>query len=166
MLSERIRNQILAKDVVDGETGEILGKQGDMVSKDMARAMEMAGVNTVYLKIDDKEVKVFTNDMVDIKNFISFDISELEITEMVKYSVLREILDSTDDEAEIKKLLMERMDELVPKHIIIEDIYASINYHCNLEYGLGSTDDIDHLGNRRLRCVGELLQNQFRIGLA
>jgi len=166
MLSERIRNQILAKDVVDGETGEILGKQGDMVSKDMARAMEMAGVNTVYLKIDDKEVKVFTNDMVDIKNFISFDISELEITEMVKYSVLREILDSTDDEAEIKKLLMERMDELVPKHIVIEDIYASINYHCNLEYGLGSTDDIDHLGNRRLRCVGELLQNQFRIGLA
>ena len=166
MLSDRIKNQILARDVVDGETGEIIGKAGDMVSKDMARAMEAAGVNTVWLKIDDKEVKVFTNDMVDIKNFIDFDISDLEITELVKYSVLREILDSTDDEEEIKKLISQRMDELVPKHIIIEDIFASINYHCNLEYGLGTTDDIDHLGNRRLRCVGELLQNQFRIGLA
>ncbi len=166
MLSDRIKNQVLARDVVDGETGEILGKAGDMVSKDMAHAMEVAGVNTVWLKIDDKEVKVFTNDMVDIKNFIDFDISDLEITELVKYSVLREILDSTEDEGEIKKLLSQRMDELVPKHIIIEDIFASINYHCNLEYGLGSTDDIDHLGNRRLRCVGELLQNQFRIGLA
>ncbi len=166
MLSDRIKNHILAKDVVDSQTGEILGKAGDMVSKDMAHAMEVAGVNSVWLKIDDKEVKVFTNDMVDIKNFIDFDISDLEITELVKYSVLREILDSTEDEAEIKKLLNEKMDELVPKHIIIEDIFASINYHCNLEYGLGTTDDIDHLGNRRLRCVGELLQNQFRIGLA
>ena len=166
-LSARIKNRTLAQDVIDGETGEIIAKAGDIVSSEQARAMEMAGVNTVWIKVDEgKEIKVFTNDMVDIKDFISFDISELEISELVKYSVLREILDSTEDEAEIKNLLAERMDELVPKHIIIEDIFASINYHCNLEYGLGCTDDIDHLGNRRLRCVGELLQNQFRIGLA
>ncbi len=166
-LSSRIKNRTLAQDVIDGETGEVIAKAGDIVSSEQARAMEMAGVNTVWIKVDEgKEIKVFTNDMVDIKDFISFDISELEITELVKYSVLREILDSTEDEGEIKNLLAERIDDLIPKHIIIEDIFASINYHCNLEYGLGCTDDIDHLGNRRLRCVGELLQNQFRIGLA
>ncbi len=166
-LAARIKNQVLSKDVVDPETGEVLGKAGDVVSSEQALAMENAGINTVWLKVEgNKEIKLFTNDMVDIKNFITFDISELEITEKVKYSVLREILDSTEDEAEIKEQLMQRMDELVPKHIIIDDILSSINYHCNLEYGIGSTDDIDHLGNRRLRCVGELLQNQFRIGLA
>ena len=166
-LSARIRNKMLSRDVLDEETGEVIAVAGDIVSSEQVRAMEAAGVNTVWLKVDgEKEVKVFTNDMVDICDFISFDISELEITEKVKYSVLREILDSTDDEDEIKRLIEEKRDLLIPKHIIVEDILSSINYHCNLEYGMGSTDDIDHLGNRRLRCVGELLQNQFRIGLA
>ena len=166
-LSARIRNKTLSRDVLDEETGEVIAVAGDIVSSEQVRAMEAAGVNTVWLKVDgEKEVKVFTNDMVDICDFISFDISELEITEKVKYSVLREILDSTDDEDEIKRLIDEKRDLLIPKHIIVEDILSSINYHCNLEYGMGTTDDIDHLGNRRLRCVGELLQNQFRIGLA
>ncbi len=165
-LAPRIRNHELAKDVVDPETGEVLGSAGDVLTKAQAESMQRAGINTVWLNVEGKEVKVFTNDMVDINDFISFDISELEINEKVKYSVLREILDSTDDEAEIKNLIEERRDELIPKHIILDDILSSINYHCNLEYGIGTTDDIDHLGNRRLRCVGELLQNQFRIGLA
>ena len=166
-LSSRIKNKVLAKDVIDEETGEVIANAGDVVSSSQARAMEAAGVNTVWIKLESgKEVKVFTNDMVDIADFISFDISDLEITEKVKYSVLREILKSSDDEEEIRRLIDENRDLLIPKHIIIEDIFASINYHCNLDYGMGTTDDIDHLGNRRLRCVGELLQNQFRIGLA
>ncbi len=165
-IASRIKNHKLARDVVDEETGEILANAGDILSYDEAKKIENAGVNTVWLNVDGTEVKVFSNDMVRIENHVSFDVSDLEITERVKYSVLKEILESFDNEAEIKEEIKKRIDELVPKHIIIEDIFASINYHTNLEFGIGSTDDIDHLGNRRLRAVGELLQNQFRIGLA
>ncbi len=169
-LSARIKNQILAQPVVDEETGEILAEAGECVSSEKAMILEKAGINTVWVKVEDKEIKIFTNDMVDIKDHISPElaekVAEYDIAEKVKFSVLKEILASSDDVEELAKLIKERMNELVPKHIITEDIYASINYHNNLVYGIGTTDDIDHLGNRRLRAVGELLQNQFRIGLS
>ncbi|MBR5504726.1 MAG: DNA-directed RNA polymerase subunit beta, partial [Clostridia bacterium] len=169
-LAARIKNQTLARPVVDEDTGEILAEAGEIISSEKATALEKAGVDTVWVKVEDKEIKIFTNGMVDIFDHISPElaemISEYEISEKVKFSVLKEILESSDDNEELKKLIKERITDLIPKHIIIEDIYASINYHNNLVYGIGTTDDIDHLGNRRLRGVGELLQNQFRIGLS
>jgi len=165
-ISSRIKNQTLARDIADPSTGEIIAQAGECLTIERAEEIEKAGVNEAYVSIDGKEVKIFSNGMVDIKNFVSFDVSELDIDELVRFSVLNEILDSTDDEEEIKKAIAERHDDLIPKHIINDDILASINYHLGLQYGLGSTDDIDHLGNRRLRAVGELLQNQFRIGLS
>ncbi len=169
-LSARIKNQTLSKPVVDEETGEILAEAGECISAEKAALLEKMGINTVWVKVEDKEVKIFTNDMVDINDHISPElkelISEYEINEKVKFSVLKEILASSEDNEELKKLIKERINDLIPKHIITEDIYASINYHNNLVYGIGTTDDIDHLGNRRLRAVGELLQNQFRIGLS
>ncbi|MBQ6998990.1 MAG: DNA-directed RNA polymerase subunit beta [Clostridia bacterium] len=165
-MAARIRNGMAARDVIDEETGEILVKSGDLISREQAEAIENAGINVVYLNVDGREVKVFSNDMVRIENHVPFDISDMEIAEKVKFSVLKEILEQFTAEDEIKAEIRRRMDELVPKHIIIADIFASINYQLNLQYGIGTTDDIDHLGNRRLRAVGELLQNQFRIGLA
>jgi len=169
-LAARIKNQTLAKPVVDEETGEILADAGECISKEKAEILEKAGVNTVWVSVDGKEIKIFTNDMVDINDHISDNlkeaIAEYEINEKVKFSVLKEILAASEDTEELKKLIKERITELIPKHIITEDIFASINYHNNLVYGIGVTDDIDHLGNRRLRAVGELLQNQFRIGLS
>ena len=169
-LAARIKNQTLARPVVDEDTGEILAEAGEIISSEKATALEKAGVDTVWVKVEDKEIKIFTNGMVDMFDHISPElaemISEYEISEKVKFSVLKEILESSDDNEELKKLIKERITDLIPKHIIIEDIYASINYHNNLVYGIGTTDDIDHLGNRRLRGVGELLQNQFRIGLS
>ena len=169
-LSARIKNQTLSRPVIDEETGEILAEAGECISAEKAFVLEKAGINTVWVKVEDKEVKIFTNDMVDINDHISEElktlIEEFDINEKVKFSVLKEILASSDDNEELKKLIKERMNDLIPKHIITEDIYASINYHNNLVYGIGTTDDIDHLGNRRLRAVGELLQNQFRIGLS
>ena len=164
-LANRIKNRKLARNVIDDD-GVVIAEAGEVLTYERAKEIEKSGVNTVWLNVDGTEVKVFTNDMVRIENHVSFDVSDLEITERVKYSVLKEILEAYDSEDEIKEEIKKRMDELVPKHIIIEDIFASINYHTNLEYGIGTTDDIDHLGNRRLRAVGELLQNQFRIGLA
>jgi len=169
-LSARIKNQILSKPVVDEETGEILAEAGECISAEKAAILEKAGINAVWVKVEDKEIKIFTNDMVDINDHISDElkeaIAEFEINEKVKFSVLKEILASSEDIEELKKLIKDRINELIPKHIITEDIYASINYHNNIVYGIGTTDDIDHLGNRRLRAVGELLQNQFRIGLS
>ena len=165
-MANRVRNGQAARDIVDEETGEIIVKAGDLISREQAEAIETAGINTVYLTVDGREVKVFSNDMVRIENHVPFDISDMEIAEKVKFSVLKEILEQFTAEDEIRAEIRRRMDELVPKHIIIADIYASINYQLNLQYGIGTTDDIDHLGNRRLRAVGELLQNQFRIGLA
>ncbi len=165
-MANRIRNCTAAADIVDGETGEIIVKSGELISREQAEAVEAAGINAVTVICDGKEVKVFSNDMVRLQNHVAFDVTDMDITEKVKFSVLKEILAQFDKEDDIKAEIRRRMDELVPKHIIIDDILASINYQLNLDHGIGHTDDIDHLGNRRLRAVGELLQNQFRIGLA
>ena len=165
-IANRIRNQVLSKDVADPSTGEILAKAGDRIDSDQAEAIGRAGVNVVYVKVEDKEIKIFSNGMVNIKDFVDFDVDDLEIDELVRFAVLNEILDEFENEDDIKNAIIERKDELIPKHIINDDILASINYHTGLAFGIGSTDDIDHLGNRRLRAVGELLQNQFRIGLS
>ena len=155
-ISARIQNQVAKDAVVNPETGEIMVDAGQYISKEMAEAIEKAGVNRVV---------VFSNNMVDINNYVSFDASDI-VREKVAKSVLDDILENFKEEDEIKEQLVRRMEELVPKHIVIDDIFASMNYQIGLLYGIGTTDDIDHLGNRRLRCVGELLQNQFRIGLS
>ena len=165
-LSRRIRNFEAARDIVDPETGEIYAKKGEIIGIDASKEIEKSGVNVVYLMFEGKEIKVFSNGMVHLADHVDFDVSDLGITEKVRYSVLSEILDSKETEEEIKEEIKIRIDELIPKHIILDDILASINYHNNLSYGMGTTDDIDHLGNRRIRAVGELLQNQFRIGFA
>ncbi len=165
-IGARIKNCIAARDIVDAETGEIFVKKGEMISSDAAMNIEKAGINVVFLQYEDKEIKVFSNGMVNLCDHVPFDVSDLKIKEKVRYGVLNEILTQFESEEEIKAELLKRIDDLIPKHIIIDDILASINYHNNLSYGMGTTDDIDHLGNRRIRAVGELLQNQFRIGLA
>ena len=165
-ISSRIRNKTLAKDVADPETGEILATAGEALTRDKAELIEKAGVNVVYVTVEGKEVKIFSNGMVDINNFVDFDLSDVEVDELVCYKVLKEILEQNESEEDIKNAIKERIDDLIPKHIVNDDILASINYHLGLQYGIGSTDDIDHLGNRRLRAVGELMQNQFRIGLS
>jgi len=165
-LPGRIANQRAAEDIVDGQTGEILVEAGQVISKSVAEQIQNSGVTSVYVDVDGKKIKVLGNGMVDIRSYVDFDVTDIGITEMVKYDVLQSILSENKDEESIKKALKDRIDDLIPKHITVEDIIASINYNNNLCYGLGSTDDIDHLGNRRLRSVGELLQNQFRIGLA
>ena len=147
-------------------TGEILAEAGVTVSRELAETIERAGVDTAYLLIGEKRVKVFSNGMVDLHDFVSFDPAEAGIHEKVRFSVLRDILENSADEEEIREAVKARALELTPKHIIIDDIFSSINYLCNLSDGIGFTDDIDHLGNRRIRSVGELLQNQFRIGFS
>ncbi|MDY5626127.1 MAG: DNA-directed RNA polymerase subunit beta [Clostridia bacterium] len=165
-LSKRIRNFEAARDIVDPETGEVYVKKGEIIGIDASKEIEKSGVNVVYLMFEGKEIKVFSNGMVNLSDHVDFDVSDLGITEKVRYSVLLEILEQKETEEEIKEEIKARIDELIPKHIILDDIFASINYHNNLAYGMGTTDDIDHLGNRRIRAVGELLQNQFRIGFA
>ncbi len=165
-IAARIKNRTLAKDVADPETGEVLATAGECLTAEKAEAIEKAGVSCAYVNIEGKEVKIFSNAMVDINDFVDFDTSDLDIDELVRYPVLSEILNEFESEEDIKNAIAERRDDLIPKHIINDDILASINYHLGLQYGIGSTDDIDHLGNRRLRAVGELLQNQFRIGLS
>ena len=171
-ISSRIRNKVLAEPVADPRTGEIIANAGDTVSADMANQIERAGVNVVYLTIEERKVKVFSNNMVYLKEYADVD-ADVDV-DRVRREVLEEILHDADEqglgEAEkkeyIKKQIEERIDELSPKHITKDDMFASVNYCLTLANGTGSIDDIDHLGNRRLRCVGELLQNQFRIGLA
>ena len=170
-LHSRIVNCIAAEDVTDPNTGEILVEQDQTISRDLAEQIENAGVKSVlvYGKNEEKAhvvTKVIGNQFVDIKTYIEFDISDLKIADKVFYPVLMEILADNKDQDSIRKALAARKNELSPKHIIIEDIIASVSYILNLNHGVGDTDDIDHLGNRRLRTVGELLQNQFRIGLA
>ncbi len=165
-LAPRITGFVTKNAVADPRTGEVIAEAETYLTRDLAEKMERAGVNEVIIDVNGKAIKVFSNHMVDIHEFVDFDISEVNITEKVKLDVLQEILDSTDDEEEIKDQIKRRIEELIPKHIVKEDILASINYQIGLMYGVGKTDDIDHLGNRRLRCVGELLQNQFRIGLS
>ncbi|MBQ6992652.1 MAG: DNA-directed RNA polymerase subunit beta [Clostridia bacterium] len=161
-LASRIAGQVAYNDILDNETGEILVEKDTVISKEQAIAIQNSGINIVDIKIDDKKVRVIGNGTVDINTFV--DLKKLEIKEFVNYEVLKNILENTDKK-DLEKVIDERIDELIPKNIITEDIISSINYVLNLQYGLGRVDDIDHLGNRRIRCVGELLQNQFRIGL-
>lgn len=163
----RIMNRIAARDIVNPETGEVFVKAGETIGYNVAKDIQNAGINVVHLLVDDeKEIKVIGNNFVDIEAHVNFDISDLKIKEKVHYPTLKEILDNYDDEEEIKEAIKSRMKELIPKHILLDDIIASISYEFNLFYGIGTIDDIDHLGNRRIRSVGELLQNQVRIGLS
>ena len=166
-LCYRIMNKISADDIINPETGEVFVKAGDRISYDTAKAIQNSGINVVNILSDeDTTVKVIGNNFVDIKAHIDFNIDELNIKEKVHYPTLKEILDEYSDEEEIKEALRIRMKELIPKHILLDDIIASISYEFNLFYEIGNIDDIDHLGNRRIRSVGELLQNQVRIGLS
>ena len=173
-IGARIKGQKTVYDIVDPQTGEILASAGDVLSADTAMQVQHAGVNRVVVSVEDKEVVIFSNGMVELANYVP--ISAEELKEMgfhttVRKSVLDEVLASLEAEGkdgaeDLKAALLARRDDLMPKHIVVEDMFASINYFNNLCHGIGALDDIDHLGNRRLRCVGELLQNQFRIGLS
>ena len=164
-LATRITGKISYNDIIDPTTGELLVEKDTEISADVAEAIQNTGINIVDLKINDKKVRVIGNGTVNIHNFVTdVDISDLHFKEYVNYEVLKSILDTTEPE-KLHKVLKQREEELIPKHVTTEDIIASISYLLGLDYGLGEIDDIDHLGNRRIRCVGELLQNQFRIGL-
>ena len=170
-LSNRIAGVVAAEDVIHPETGEILAEKGQKIDRDLAFEIENAGVEYIFAYALDKEkpdeiTKVIGNNFVDLQSYVNFDIKELKVADKVFYPVLKEILAAASSDEELKEMIVDRKNDLSPKHIIVEDIIASISYILNLNYGIGSTDDIDHLGNRRLRTVGELLQNQFRIGLA
>ena len=163
----RLSGQKLAAPVADPRTGEIIAEAGQTLTRAQAQELENRGVSEAIVDVDGQSVKVFSNRMVDMAQFVSFDPEACGITEKVRFEVLCELLDQFgQDEAALKEAVAERKDDLVPKHIIVDDMMASINYLCSLSHGVGTPDDIDHLGNRRLRCVGELLQNQFRIGFS
>ena len=162
----RIVGHILAEDVIDMTTGEVLAEAGTNVTKELAVQIQNAAVPSVMIQTDVKNEKVLSNMAVDINAYVDFDCKELGILEDVYYPVLAEILAENETEDELKDAIKRNAHELVPKHITKEDILASINYLLNIEYGIGTSDDIDHLGNRRIRAVGELLQNQYRIGLS
>ena len=164
-LGNRIIGKILTRPVSDPRTGEIIAEpDGKPLTREQALRIEASGAFEVYLNIEEKEFRVFSNNMVDMKNFVSFDPKEIGVREWVKFPVLCEILDSCETEKEIKEAAKDRLSELTPNTICNEDLFSAVNYLLGLYYGIGSTDDIDHLGNRRIRCVGELLQNQLRIG--
>ena len=162
----RIANQMSAQDIVNPLTGEMLVQKGEKISREMSDEIQNCGINIINITVDDKVIRIIGNNFVNIHNFIDFDISDLNIKELVHYPVLKEILDNNKDEESIKDQLKKNIHSLVPKHIIRDDMYATISYELGLPYGIGHQDDIDHLANRRLRSVGELLQNQFRIGLS
>ena len=166
MFRNRIAGHRLAQDVLDPSTGEILFEAGVRLTKEQADAIQNAAVPYVYVETEEKEVKVLSSMMVDITSFVDVDPEEVGVTELVYYPALEKILEEYDDIDEIKAQIRKNITELIPKHITREDILASINYNIHLEYGVGNDDDIDHLGNRRIRAVGELLQNQYRIGLS
>ena len=181
-VGSRLAGHVLSRPVANPMTGEIMAEQGEFISFDRAMEIENAGVTEVFVDVEIKEfvtsaatgetttklekceVKIIGNGMVDIANYVDFDAKKLGINEKVLFSVLKEILEESDSEEEIMENIKARADELVPKHIIVDDIIATISYFLNLCEGVGTVDDIDHLGNRRIRSVGELLQNQFRIG--
>ena len=164
-LASRISGYTSFDTIVNPETGEVLVEKDTNITSEVAKEIQDSGINVVYLKVNDKKVKVIGNGTVDITTYVGPKIAEeLEIKVDVNYEVLKNILETTAEE-DLRKVIEERYDELVPKHVVTEDILASINYLLNLQHDVGSIDDIDHLGNRRIRCVGELLQNQFRIGL-
>jgi len=182
-MGSRLSGHILSRPIVNSLTGELMGDEGDFISYEKAMEMERSGVYEAFVTVEtkeyyvnelgenhtrmvEKEVKIIGNGMVDINDFIDFDASEYGINEKVSFKVLKDILENSADSEEIEENVKKRADELVPKHIILDDIYATMSYFLNLCLGVGHVDDIDHLGNRRIRSVGELLQNQFRIGFA
>ncbi len=168
-LAGRIVGQVSAENLVDPETGELIVAAGETITKEMARALEVANISKVVIKVDDEHTtNVLSNGMVDMSDLVDYNPRDYEINEKVRFSVLKEIIAEFPDmnSDEFKNAIKERRDELIPRHIVVDDIIASISYVGNLAAGLGTVDDIDHLGNRRLRSVGELLQNQFRIGLS
>ncbi|AFK86019.1 MULTISPECIES: DNA-directed RNA polymerase subunit beta [Thermoanaerobacterium] len=166
-LSSRLTNQKAAAKIVNPLTGEIIVEEGQRISREIAKKIQDCGINEVEVLVEGRPVKIIGNNTVDINEYpLSFDVSDLKIKEKVHLTVLKEILDNFSSEDDIKNEIRRRLDELIPKHITKDDIIASVNYNLNLSYGIGFVDDIDHLGNRRLRSVGELLQNQFRIGLS
>ena len=164
-LAERIKDKVAADDIVDSETGEVFVQAGEVISKEVAEDIQNSGINIVDIMFHDNRIRIIGNGTVDIHKVLpTVDLKDLKIKEKVNYNVLKSIIDNTE-EKDLVKVIEERMDELVPKHITTEDMIASISWLFNLSHGLGGPDDIDHLANRRIRCVGELLQNQFRIGL-
>ena len=165
-LRNRINGQILAEDVVDETTGEILAEAGKVVNRELADAIQNAAVPYVWVQAEERNVKVLSNMMVDISNYVDFDTKALGVNELVYYPVLAQILEENETAEDLADAIKKNIHDLIPKHITREDIFASINYNMHLEYGVGHDDDIDHLGNRRIRAVGELLQNQYRIGLS
>ena len=166
MLKNRIRHATLAEDVMDASTGEILAEAGTIITPELADQIQNAAVPYVMIQTEERNVKVLSNMMVDLDCYVKGASEELGVHELVYYPVLAKILEENTTEEDQLEALKINMHELVPKHITKEDIFASINYNMHLEYGLGNDDDIDHLGNRRIRAVGELLQNQYRIGLS
>jgi DNA-directed RNA polymerase subunit beta len=167
-IGTRLVGQTLAENVVNELTGEVIAAAGQKLNRETAMEIEKAGVSSAWITVDEGErtIKVMSNGMVDIKNFVDIDTEECMVYEKVRFSILKEILDKASTQEEITQMVKDRINELIPKHIIIDDIFASVNYINNLAYGVGTVDDIDHLGNRRIRSVGELLQNQFRIGFS
>ena len=167
-IATRLSGREVVEPIADPMTGEILAMPGEVITREKARELSAKGVNEAVIKIGDKNVKVFANDMVDMAGFVSFNPRQYGVTEKVRFSVLKEMLEQLEGKSEEDwaEAIAERMDDLIPKHIITDDIMASINYLNCVAVGVGTPDDIDHLGNRRLRCVGELLQNQFRIGFS
>ncbi len=164
-LADRIRGRVAADNIVDDRTGEVLAAAGDTLSYEQAKDIEYAGINSVDLIVDEKRVRVISNGMVNIERFVDFDVSDVHYKK-VRRSVLEEILANAENDEDAKEQILARIDELTPKHITVDDMMASINYVICMANGIGEVDDIDHLGNRRVRSVGELLQNQFRIGLS
>ena len=168
-LAARITGHVSAETIIDKETGELLVSEGETITREIAAILEKANVNAITLKVDDEhKTRVISNGMTDLAELVDYNPREYGINEKVRYTVLKEIMDEFPDvnSDEFKAALRDRRDELIPKHILVDDIMASISYVGNLAAGVGTVDDIDHLGNRRLRSVGELLQNQFRIGLS
>ncbi len=165
-LAGRIKGKTAANDIIDSETGEVLVQKGETIAEEVAENIQNAGINTVDVMIGEKTVRIIGNGTVNPHKVLpDVDLSSLHFKEDVHYEILKDIIDHTDKK-DLVKMMEERYEELVPKHITIDDIIASVNYLLNLSHGIGKPDDIDHLSNRRIRCVGELLQNQFRIGLA
>ena len=165
-LAGRIMGHQLSMPLADPATGEIVAEAGEVVSFERAQYLESCGITEAWVKAQDgKDVRVFTNGMVDISHFVDFDPAEVGVNEKVRYIILNQLMSQYSGES-LKDAIRENLDLLIPKHIIVDDIYASVNYLCCLAHGVGTPDDIDHLGNRRVRCVGELLQNQFRIGFS
>ncbi len=165
-VATRIQDRVAAEDVVDPATGEVFVKKGDVIEKDVARKIQNAGINAVRIQMDGHVHKVVGNNFVDASGYLPFHPREVGILEMVHYPTLKTILDACENEEQLRQAVADNVHGLVPKHILTDDVVASVSYLLGLPYGVGFTDDIDHLGNRRLRSVGELLQNQIRIGLS